>query len=133
MRSNVQGIVIAGAGAAAGATAAAAAVSLQGSDIAITLLLMPNSGVPGSVEVIRGGPGGFHTLLGIDESALVARTSAVHGMGTRYRGLLVSGEDAFVPLGTHGKTLRLVDFHHYVAKLRVEDGAQDYNAWSVAA
>ncbi|NND36995.1 MAG: hypothetical protein HKN81_07650, partial [Gammaproteobacteria bacterium] len=57
----------------------------------------------------------------------------VYGMGTRYRGLSGSGDDVFVPRGTHGKTLRLVDFHHYVAKLRAEDGAQDFNDWSAAA
>lgn len=133
MQSAVRKIVIAGTGAAASAVAVATAVSLQGSGISITLLLSPNSQKSSRVEVFRGGPLGFHTKLGIDESALCRQTNAVYGMGARYRGLSESGEDIFVPLGTHGKTLRLVDFHHYVAKLRVEDGAQHFNNWSAAA
>ena len=133
MQSNVREIVIAGAGAAAGAAAVATAVSLQGSGIGITLLLSPNPGSPRSVEVFRGGPQGFHAKLGIEESTLCQQTSAVHGMGTRYRGLFESAEVVFVPLGTHGMTLRLVDFHHYVAKLRAEGDVQDFNGWSIAA
>ncbi len=133
MPSNVREIVIAGAGAAAGAVAVATAVSLQGSGIGITLLLSPNTGSPRSVEVSHGGPQGFHAKLGIEETTLCQHTSAVHGMGTRYRGLFESAETVFVPLGTHGKTLRLVDFHHYVAKLRAEGDVQDFNGWSIAA
>jgi len=133
MQSDVRKIVIAGTGAAAGAAAVATAVSLQGSGISITLLLSPNSQKPRPVEVFRSGPLGFHTKLGIEESGLCRQTNAVYGMGARYRGLSESGDDVFVPLGTHGKTLRLVDFHHYVAKLRAEDGAQHFNGWSAAA
>jgi tryptophan halogenase len=133
MSSNVREIVIAGADAAAGSVAVATAVSLQGSGIGITLLLPPNPGSPRSVEVFRGGPQGFHVKLGIEESTLCQQTSAVHGMGTRYRGLFESAEVVFVPLGTHGMTLRLVDFHHYVAKLRAEGDVQDFNGWSIAA
>lgn len=132
MQSDIQEIVIAGGAAAAGA-ATAAAISLQGSGIGITLLLIPETGDSRSVNVFRGGPQGFHALLGIDESTLFGECSAVHGMGTHYRGLLESEEDVFVPLGTHGKTLRLVDFHHYVSKLRAEDGTQNFNDWSAAA
>lgn len=131
--SNVREIVIAGAGAAAGAAAVATAVSLQGSGIGITLLLSPNPGSPRSVEVSHGGPQGFHAKLGIEESTLCQQTSGVHGMGSRYRGLFESAETVFVPLGTHGMTLRLVDFHHYVAKLRAEGDVHDFNGWSIAA
>jgi len=133
MTSDVREIVITGTGAAASAVAVAMAVSLQGSGIGVTLLLSPSPGGPRSVDVFRGGPHGFHTSLGIEEAAFFRQSNAVHGMGTRYRGLSESGEDVFVPLGSHGMTLRLVDFHHYVAKLRAEDGAQDFNAWSAAA
>jgi tryptophan halogenase len=133
MQSDIREIVIAGTGGAAGAVAVATAVSLQGSGIGITLLLSPDPGRPRPVDIFRGGPRGIHALLGIDESALCRQTNAVYGMGTRYRGLSESGDDVFVPLGAHGRTLRLVDFHHYVAKLRAEDGAQAINDWSVAA
>ena len=133
MQSDVRKIVISGTGAAAGAAAVATAVSLQGSGISITLLLSPSSGNPRPVDVFRGGPMGFHTKLGIEESGLCRQTHAVYGMGARYRGLSESEDDVFVPLGTHGKTLRLVDFHHYVAKLRVADVAQHFNDWSAAA
>ena len=133
MPSNVREIVIAGTGATAAAAAVATAVSLQGSGIGITLLLSPNPGSPRSVEVFQGGPQGFHVKLGIEESTLCQRTSAVCGMGTRYRGLFESADVVFVPLGTHGMTLRLVDFHHYVAKLRAEGDVQDFNGWSIAA
>jgi len=133
MQADVRQIVIAGADAAAASTAVAAAVSLQGSGIGITLLLSPKPGMPRSVEVFSGGPQGFHTKLGIEESTLCHQTSAVYGMGTRYRGLFESAEGAFVPLGTHGKTLRLVDFHHYIAKLNAEGDVQDFNDWSIAA
>ena len=131
MSSDIKEIVISGTSAAAGA-ATAAAISLRGSGIGITLLLLPETGDSLSVDVFRGGPQGFHAMLGIDESRLFQQTHAVYGMGTRYRGLIESGEDVFVPLGTHGMTLRLVDFHHYVAKLRAEDGAQHFNDWSAA-
>jgi tryptophan halogenase len=133
MQSAVQKVVIAGTGPAAAAAAVAMAASLRGSGKSITLLLSPNPDLLRSIEVFRGGPQGFHARLGIDESRLCQNTNAVYGMGTRYRGLSESKDDVFVPLGSHGKTLRLVDFHHYVAKLRAEDGAQHFNDWSTAA
>ncbi len=133
MRSNVQEIVIAGSGAVAGATAAAAAVSLQGSGIGITLLLSPDAEDSRSIEIIHGGPGSFHTLLGVDEAMLFREANAVYGMGTRYHDFIDAAKNIFVPLGTHGKTLRLVDFHHYVVKLQAEGDDSDFNEWSVAA
>jgi tryptophan halogenase len=133
MQSEVRKIVIAGTAPAAAAAAVATAVSLRGSGISVTLLLAPNSGTSGPVDVFRGGPQGFHAKLGIEESKLCQQTNAVYGMGTRYRGLSEREDDVFVPLGTHGKTLRLVDFHHYARKLRAEDGPQDFNDWSAAA
>lgn len=133
MQSDIREIVVAGTGAVACSVAVATAVSLQGSGIGITLLLSPGRGRPLPVDVFRGGPQGIHALLGIDESALCRQTNAAYGMGTRYRGLSESEDGVFVPLGAHGRTLRLVDFHHYVAKLSAEDGAQKLNDWSAAA
>ena len=85
------------------------------------------------IEVSHGGTHAFHHVLGIDEKTLIERTNGAIGLGTRYRGFRSDEQDAFVPLGSHGMTLRLVGFHHYVAKLGVEGGDEDYNAYSLPA
>ena len=63
----------------------------------------------------------------------MARTSSVFGLGTRYRGFRTANKDVFVPWGSHGMTLRLIDFHHYVAKLRAEGSNEVYNDYSLPA
>jgi tryptophan halogenase len=129
----VKHIVIVGNGPAAAAAAAAVAISLRGSETTITLLDSPNVMATAPIVVSRGGPNSFHHLLGIDEQALMQRAGGVFGLGTRYRGFQSDDRDVFVPLGSHGMTLRLVDFHHYVAKLRAEGSDEDYNAYSLPA
>ena len=130
--AEVKHIVIAG-GTAAVVAAAATAISLRGSEIKITLIQLPDDEKTTPIEVSRGGPQSFHHLLGIDEQTLMKRTGGAFALGTRYRGFRSENENVFVPLGSHGVTLRLVDFHHYAAKLRIEGSNQDYNAYSLPA
>lgn len=131
--TEVQRIVVVGDEVFGPVIAAALAISLRGSDIKISLL-QPDDGIPASdIQVFRGGAGEFHQVLGIDEAQLKERSNGVFGLGTRYRGFGADELDAFVPLGSHGLTLRLVDFHHYFLKLRAAGGDDDYNAYSLPA
>ncbi len=131
--TEVKHIVIAGNGATGAVAAAAAAISLRGSDIKITLIQSPDEIATAPVEISHGGTQEFHQLFGIDEPALISKTNGAIGLGTRYRGFRSDEQDAFVPLGSHGMTLRLVDFHHYAAKLRAEGSDEDYNGYSLPA
>lgn len=131
--SEVKHIVIVGSAAEAAITVAAMAISLRGSDVRITLIHSLSNETAPPLVVSRGGLQSFHRVLGIDEQALMNKASGAFGLGTRYRGFLSNDRDVFVPLGRHGMTLRLVDFHHYVAKLRTEGSEEDYNSYSLPA
>ena len=131
--TEVQHIVVVGGEVVGPVVAAALAISLRGSDTKISLI-QPDDETPfGDIQVFRGGAGEFHQVLGIDEAQLKERSNGVFGLGTRYRGFRADEQDAFVPLGSHGLTLRLVDFHHYFLKLRAEGSDDDYNAYSLPA
>lgn len=130
---QVNSIVIAGGGAAGAAVAAAVAVSLQGSGTKITLIHPPDDGSNAPCEAIRGGVHSFHQLLGVDEQLVIDRTHGVFGLGTRYRGFRTDHEDVFLPLGSHGMTLHLVNFHHYAAKLKAAGNGEEYNEYSLSA
>jgi tryptophan halogenase len=131
--TEVERFVVVGDEVVGPVVAAALAISLRGSDTKISLI-QPDDEVPASdIQVFRGGAEGFHQVLGIDEAQLKDRTNGVFGLGTRYRGFGADERDVFVPLGSHGLTLRLVDFHHYFLKLRAEGGDDHYNAYSLPA
>jgi tryptophan halogenase len=131
--TEVERIVVVGDEVIGTVVAAALAISLRGSGTRISLLL-PDDGTPASdIQVFRGGAGEFHQVLGIDEAQLKDRTNGVFGLGTRYRGFGADERDTFVPTGSHGLTLRLVNFHHYFLKLRAEGGDDNYNAYSLPA
>jgi tryptophan halogenase len=131
--TEVKRIVVVGNGIAGPVVATALAISLRGSDTKIALIRSGGDNSESDVQVFRGGAGAFHQVLGIDEARLKDRTNGVIGLGTRYRGFGADGRDVFVPLGSHGRTLRLVDFHHYFLKLRAEGGDENYNAYSLPA
>ena len=131
--ANINSIVIAGGGAAGAAVAAALVVSLQGSATKIKLIQPPVDVGNAACEVVRGGPQSFHQMLGVAEQELLEATRGGYGLGTRFTGFHADQEEVFLPLGSHGKTLRLVDFHHYAAKLRNTGGSEEYNAYSLAA
>jgi tryptophan halogenase len=131
--TEVERFVVVGDEVVGPVVAAALAISLRGSDTKISLI-QPDDEVPASdIQVFRGGAEGFHQVLGIDEAQVKDRTNGVFGLGTRYRGFGADERDVFVPLGSHGLTLRLVDFHHYFLKLRAEGGDDHYNAYSLPA
>lgn len=132
--TQVQRIAVVGDDIAGPVVATALAASLQGSDTKITLVRQKDEIPASDVQVFRGGGGGFHDVLGIDETEVQDRAGGVFGLGTRYRGFRQDDRDLLVPLGGHGMTLRLVDFHHYFLKLRAAGGdGADYNDYSLPA
>jgi len=131
--SDIKHIVIVGDAAAGSMTAAAMAISLQGSNVALSLVHRPQTDTAPGAFLCRGGDDGLHSVLGINEDNLRADTGAVPSLGANYRGFVPDAADCLVPLGSHGKTLRLVDFHHYVAKLRSEGDDTALNAYSYQA
>ncbi|RLA31702.1 MAG: hypothetical protein DRR11_10165 [Gammaproteobacteria bacterium] len=131
--TNINSIVIAGGGAAGATVAAALAVSLQGSATKIKLIQPPVDGGNAPCEAVRGGAQSFHQMLGVAEQELLAATRGGYGLGTRFQGFHADHEEIFLPLGSHGMTLRLIDFHHYAAKLRNAGASEEYNEYSLSA
>lgn len=74
----------------------------------------------------------FHTLLGLDEAALMAATLATYRLGSRFSGWTpdVSFCDAF---GEIGASLEGVGFHHYWSRLRLAGDATPLDDYSLAA
>jgi tryptophan halogenase len=132
MSREIQRIVIVGPTEVA-AAACACAISLRGSGLDIVFLALPDDEAASPFVLSRGGPHGFHRLLGLDETDIVAKTGGTYQLGTRYRGFLGHESDVTVPLGDHGKPLRLVDFHQYVAKLRAAGEDVALNEFSLPA
>lgn len=126
---EIRSIVVAGDAPVAAMAGAALALSLKNSGVRVTIIASPEVDAP--VVIFPGGENSLQQLLGIDETLLLGITSV--GLGAHYPGLDGGAEDAFVPLGGHGMTLRLVDFHHYVLKLRAAGEAVEYNDYSVPA
>ncbi len=133
MSAPIRTLLIAGSDSSGALAAAALGLSLQGSGIAIRYLRVPSSGPVAAIDVCRGGDEGIHRIFGIDETALLQRTGGVPSLGTEYLDWRSAGDRVFVPFGSHGRTVRLVDFHHYAHWLRENDAALDYNDWSLAA
>ena len=127
--SELRSIVVAGDAPTAAMAGAALAISLRNSGVRVTVVTQPGTATP--AVALTGGPRSLHQLLGIDEAQIQAIASI--GLGTRYRGLSPDADDIFVPLGSHGMTVRLVDFHHYVVKLRSAGEDIAYNDFSVPA
>ena len=126
---TVSRIVVAGDAPTAALAGAALALSLRNSGVRVTIITTPGSGDP--VVAFTGGGSSLQAALGIDGKLLTDIASV--GLGTRYRGFGDAASNVFVPLGGHGKTLRLVDFHHYVAKLRAAGEGVEYNDYSLPA
>ena len=126
---EIRNVVVAGEAAVAAMAGAALARSLGNSGIRTTVIAAPEVDAP--VVMFQAGDNSLQQLLQIDEALLLGITSA--GLGARYQGFSNGVEDAFVPLGGHGMTLRLVDFHHYVIKLRAAGETIHYNDFSVPA
>lgn len=130
---KVNSIVIAGGGATGATVAAAMAVSLQGSGTKIKLIQPPDDDSNAPCEAICGGAQSFHHLLGVDEQVLLDTVRGRFGLGTSFRGFRTEREEFFLPLGSHGMTLRLIDFYQYAAKLRNAGSDEDYNSYSLSA
>lgn len=132
MTREIDTIVIVG-GADAAVVAAAFAISLKGGGFTIRLVEVTGEEPQPGYILSRGGTHGFHALLGIDESELIDACAGYRLLGTNFRGFSDPPRDALVPLGGHGKSLRLVDFHQYVAKLRAAGEEVELNAFSLPA
>lgn len=131
--TDIRHIVIVGDAATGSMTAAAMAISLRGSNVALSLVHRPQTDTAPGAFSCRGGDGSLHSLLGINEDNLRADTGAVPSLGASYRGFVGDAAECLVPLGGHGMTLRLVDFHHYATKLRSEGDNTAFNAYSYQA
>jgi tryptophan halogenase len=116
---GLRSIVVVGRGPEAAAVAAALGISLQGSAVKITLVSLVDGQSSIGVARIRGGAQSFHRILGIDEQELIRETSGVYALGTQFTGFADNNETIFVPLGSHGMTLRLVPFHQYQSLQRL--------------
>ena len=132
MRREIQRIVIVGPAETA-AAACAFGISLRGSGLELVFVELPDEEPTAPFVLCRGGAHGFHRLLGLDEADILAKSGGSYLLGTRYRGFLESGRTVTVPLGGHGRSLRLVEFHHYVAKRRTAGEDLALNDFSLPA
>ena len=129
MTVEIRRVAISGDSPVTAMVGVALALSLRNSGVRVTIVNDARPATP--VAAFRGGETSLHSVLGIDGAVLRDITSI--SLGARYIDVLPKQPDAFVPLGGHGKTLRLVDFHHYIVKLRAAGEAVAYNDYSVPA
>src|SRR3569832_194755 len=79
---------------------------------------------------------GLHTILGIDENDLLAKTGGTFRLATMFRDWSRIGSEYLHPLGETGANLNSIAFRHYWLKLRqsgLSASYADFNLCAVAA
>jgi tryptophan halogenase len=79
---------------------------------------------------------GLHTILGIDENDMLARTNGTFRLATMFRDWARIGSEYLHPLGETGANLNSIAFRHHWLKLRqsgLSASYSDFNLCAVAA
>jgi len=79
---------------------------------------------------------GLHTILGIDENDMLAKTDGTFRLATKFRDWSRIGGEYLHPLGETGANLNSIAFRHYWLKLRqsgLSASYADFNLCAVAA
>jgi tryptophan 7-halogenase len=134
----VRTVVIVGGGSAGWMTAAALATTLAGR-CTITVVEDPaqveDSGCLLPFESSLPGLTVFHTLLGLNEDALIASTGATFSLGRSFAGWTAGGPYIH-PFGEFGATIAGAGFHHLYERRRaqgVKEQLEDYCLAATAA
>ena len=126
---TVSTIVIVGGGTAGWMTAAALSQKLAGTDTSISLIESAEIGTVGVGEATLPQIREFNRMLDIDESELMARTSATIKLGIEFRDWGRAGDQYIHPFGVHGEPIGLADFHHYWARENARGRAADFGSY----
>jgi tryptophan halogenase len=124
-------VVIVGGGTAGWMAAAVLSKGLARERLAVTLIESPEIGTIGVGEATIPPILTLNRLLGIDEDALIAATSATFKLGIEFCDWGAIGERYFHPFGTFGADLGGVAFHQHWLRLR--EGTLDDHSLNVAA
>ncbi len=131
MPDRLRKIVVVGGDAAAASVAAGIVYSLRDTGISLTLVDDPAqyrgiaSTLPSTVN--------YHHHLGIEDAALIRATGATCKLGYEYIGWGHPDHRFLVTTGASGAAIRLVAFHHYLARERLRGRAASLDDYSLAA
>ncbi|MDJ0700501.1 MAG: tryptophan 7-halogenase [Woeseiaceae bacterium] len=131
MPDRLRKIVVVGGDAAAASVAAGIAYSLRDTGILLTLVDDPAqyrgiaSTLPSTVN--------YHHHLGIEDASLIRATGATCKLGYEYIGWGHPDNRFVVTTGASGVPIRLIAFHHYIARERLRGGGASLDDYSLAA
>ena len=126
----VRKIVIVGGGTAGWMAAAALSHRLSGLGLDITLIESAEIGTVGVGEATLPQIRYFNQALGIDETELMAATSATIKLGIQFCDWGRIGDSYFHPFGAYGDTIGPADFHHYWVRQAGRSGCEPFGNFS---
>ncbi len=129
-------VVIAGRDAAAWLSALALLRAFGAHGVTVEVIELPGLFRPGDVLLSHSGLQPFHTLLGLDEHAVLKATSGVYSLGQSFTNFAHARPAFLRPHGSHGMPLAGCDFHQLWVKARGEGmtaAFEDFSLTAVAA
>jgi tryptophan halogenase len=130
---SIQRIVIVGGGTAGWMAAATFARLLNNGYTHVTLVESEEIGTVGVGEATIPPLINFNRMLGIDENAFVAATSATFKLGIEFVDWGALGDRYFHPFGTYGQDLQGVHFHQLYLREKARRAMPDIAAWSMSS
>ena len=129
----IRRVVIVGGGTAGWMAAAAFARFLNNGYTEVTLVESEEIGTVGVGEATIPPLLNFNRMLGLDENAFVAATSATFKLGIEFVDWGRLGSSYFHPFGNHGHDLQGIHFHQLWLRERARRPVPDIAAWSMNA
>jgi len=107
--------------------------ALGHAEIEITLVELPSLLRPGDVFPTLKQQEAYHTLMGIDETAMMQACQATFSLGQRFSNFSKTRPPFFHAYSTYGRPINRVPFHHYWVKARAAGMKAEYDDFSINA
>lgn len=132
-RSGLDNVVIVGGDITGWTVAAILAHALRGRQTTITLLDVPDLINVEPVQYTAPSTLDFFRHIGINEDELIRQTGGTLRLGTGVHYRNSANDHRILVFGTHGGTIGVVPFHHYVSRQRLADAKANLNQYSATA
>lgn len=131
MPDPIRDVVVVGGDACAASVAACVANSLRGTEARVTLI--DDLSFPPSAASTLPATTQFCRALRIKEASLVGSTGATFKLGSEHTGWTPTDENFKLTYSEHGTPIRLLPFHQYFIRRRLDGIAAHFDDYSLAA
>lgn len=107
--------------------------SFHSADVEVSVVELPSLLRSGDVYPTLKAQEGFHSLLGLDEGALMQATQATYSLGQRFANWSKARAPFIHGYSTYGKTINRVPFHQYWVKAHKAGLKAEFDDFSINA